>query len=450
MLRLAMPVLLEQILASLVMISDRVLTGHFFETPEMAAITLTAYLLWLLHGIFYVLSTGATAMVARFVGARDRRAARQAANQALLMGAVLALGVFVSGSVFCEKLVMVLQLQGTAASAAVVYLRYVLYGVPFIMIEVVGIACLRGAGDMVPGLLVMAVVNVVNVGMSWALVLGLGPLPEMGWDGIALGTLCGYLVGGTLVLGMLLSGRSGLRIQRRRLKPDWNMCRRLLRIGIPGGVDALTIIACQLWFLSVINELGDLPAAAHGTAITIEALAFLPGVAFQAAAATMAGQYLGARQYGKAGRSVLMACLVGGGIMVALGVVFFTQADQLASNLVKADSAQVARQAAPLLRIVALGMPALALTMILTGALRGAGDTRWPLAFSLVGFLGVRIPGAYWLAFETVQVPLTGWMVAGWGLGVVGAWYAMVADLVVRAALVSSRFGHGGWKLIEV
>jgi putative MATE family efflux protein len=450
MLRLAIPVLLEQLLASLVMISDRLLTGHFFDTPEMAAITLTAYLLWLLHGIFYVLSVGATAMVARFVGAGDRRTARQTANQALLMGAVLASIVLAVGWIFCDRLVLLLQLKGESADAAAVYLRYVLWGLPFIMVEVVGIACLRGAGDMVPGLIVMAVVNVVNVGMSWSLVLGLGPLPALGWDGIAIGTLSGYVVGGLLVLGMLIRGRSGLRLQRRRLKPDWDICRRLLKIGIPGGADTLTIIGCQLFFASVIFKLGDLAAAAHGTAITVEALAFLPGIAFQAAAATMAGQYLGARQYRKASRSVWMACLVGGGIMVTLGVVFFTQADHLALALVKHESADVARQAARLLRIVALGMPALALTLILTGALRGAGDTRWPLIFSLIGFLGIRIPGAYWLAFDTLRIPLTGETVAGGGLGVEGAWYAMLADLCVRAALVLTRFGHGGWKRIEV
>jgi putative MATE family efflux protein len=358
--------------------------------------------------------------------------------------------VFVAGWLFCDKLVLLLQLKGESAAAATVYLRYVLYGLPLIMIEVVGIACLRGAGDMVSGLIVMAVVNVVNVGMSWSLVLGLGPLPEMGWHGIAIGTLAGYVVGGLLVLGMLLRGRSGLRLQRRRLKPDWDICRRLLKVGLPGGADMLAIIGCQLLFASVVFKLGDLAGAAHGTAITIEALAFLPGIAFQAAAATMAGQYLGARQYRKASRSVWMACLVGGGIMVTLGVVFFTQADPLALVLVKHESADVAHQAARLLRIVALGMPALALTLILTGALRGAGDTRWPLIFTLIGFLGVRIPGAYWLAFDTLRIPLTGWTFAGWGLGVEGAWYAMLADLFVRAALVLARFGHGGWKKIEV
>jgi Na+-driven multidrug efflux pump len=122
----------------------------------------------------------------------------------------------------------------------------------------------------------------------------------------------------------------------------------------------------------------------------------------------------------------------------------------LALLLVGARQERIALAAAPLLQTIALAMPALALNMILSGALRGAGDTRWPLAFTFVGFVGVRLPAAYWLCFETLAVPGTTWTVTGWGLGVQGAWYAMVADLSVRAALVLYRFWHGGWRRIEV
>jgi len=297
---------------------------------------------------------------------------------------------------------------------------------------------------------IMAVVNVVNVAVSWALVLGLGPLPQLGWEGLAIGTMCGFVVGGVLLLCLLARGRFGLRLRWRLMRPDGDLIRRLLRIGLPGGVDTLSVIGCQLWFVAVINQLGDVAAAAHGVAISVESLAFLPGVAFQMAAATLAGQYLGARDYHKASRSIMMACLLGGGIMVAAGALFFTLAEHLPHLFVGAGQAEVARTAAPLLRTVSVAMPALALTMILTGALRGAGDTRWPLVFSMIGFLGVRIPAAYWLAFPSVEILGTGFVLTGWGLGVLGAWYAMVADLTVRAGLVACRFWHGGWKQIQV
>jgi putative MATE family efflux protein len=450
MLWLAVPVLLEQVLSMLVGLSDRVLTGHYLETSHLAAINLMAYVLWLVYEMFAVVAIGGTAMVARFVGAGDLETAQRVANQALLIGAAMAAAGVAFWAVAGAWAVSILRLEGQAAEQALLYIRYILPVIPLIMVQAVGIACLRGAGDMVAGLVTMAIVNLVNIAVSWTLVLGLGPLPALGWKGIALGTATGYAVGGLIVLRLLARGRSGLAIRRELLRPDWELIRRLLRIGLPGGVDTLSIITCQLWFVSIINGLGDTAAAAHGVAIGIESLAFLPGVAFQAAAATLAGQYLGARDFRKATRSAVMACLVGGGLMAMAGLLFFCQSEQLPRLFLAAQHADVAAMTAPLLEIVGLAMPALALTMILSGALRGAGDTRWPLVFSMIGMLGVRLPLAYWFALESFRLPVAGILVTGWNLGVVGAWYAMAADLAVRSVLILCRFSHGGWKRIEV
>jgi len=450
MLRLALPVLGEQLLGTAVWFSDRLLTGHYLDTAHLAAVTLMAYVLWLTWGVSSVVATGATAMVARFVGAGRQKNARWVANQAVLLGAVFAILVATGGWLLGPRVATSLQLQGVAAELATEYLLVVLPAVPMMMLMTVGIACLRGAGDMVAGLVVMAVVDSVNIAVSWALVLGLGPLPELGWRGIALGTAVAYTTGGLLVLGMLLRGRSGLRLSLRRLIPRMNLIRRLLRIGIPGGADMLSIIGCQLWFLALINQLGNLATAAHGVAICVESIMFMPGAAFQMAAATIAGQYLGARDPARATRGVLMALATGGSVMLVAAISIFTFAAPLAGLFVAADQADVARQAAPLLRTVSLAMPALALTIILTGGLRGSGDTRWPLAISLLGLLGVRIPLTHYLAFDAFHLPLLGWTVDGLDLGVAGAWYAMAADLYVRAALITTRFLSGGWRRIEV
>ncbi len=450
MLWLAVPVLLEQVLSMLVGLSDRAITGHYLETSHLAAINSMAYVLWLVYETFAVVAIGGTAMVARFVGAGDRDAAQRVANQALLIGAVMAAAGMAFWAVAGGWAVSLLRLEGPAAEQAILYIRYVLPVIPLIMVEAVGIACLRGAGDMVAGLVTMAIVNLVNIALSWSLVLGLGPLPALGWRGVALGTATGYAVGGLIVLWLLAKGRSGLAIRPDLLRPDWDLIRRLLRIGLPGGADTLSIITCQLWFVSVVNGLGDTAAAAHGVAIGIESLAYLPGVAFQAAAATLAGQYLGAGDHRKATRSTSMACLVGGGLMTMVGVLFFCQAEHLPLLFLAARHADVAAMTAPLLQIVGSAMPSLAVTMILSGALRGAGDTRWPLVFSMIGMLGIRLPLAYWFALDSVRLPVAGIVVVGWNLGVVGAWYAMATDLAVRALLILHRFSRGNWKRIEV
>jgi len=450
MLRLATPVLIEQLLGTAVWYSDRILTGHYLETGHLAAVTLMAYVLWMVWGVSSVVATGATAMVARFVGSRQWKYARWVANQALVIGLGIAAMVTLGGWALGRWIPLAMQLQGETAALATEYFLTVLPAVPLMILMTVGVASLRGAGDMVAGLVVMAIVNTVNIAVSWALVLGWGPLPALGWRGIALGTAAGFSVGGLLVLGLLLRGRAGLRLSWLRMLPNVGLIRRLLRIGIPGGADMLSLIGCQLVFVSLINRLGDLAAAAHGVALCVESIMFMPGAAFQMAAATLVGQYLGARQPHRATQGALMALGTGGGVMFVSALGIFTFAEPMAGLFVRPEQMEVAVQAVPLVRTVAMAMPALAACIILTGALRGAGDTRWPLAFSLLGLLGVRIPLACYLAYDQFAVPLIGMNIEGLGLGVVGTWYAMAIDLYARAVMVTARFVTGGWRKIEV
>ncbi len=438
MLRLALPVLAEQLLFAMVMLTDVWLTGRFLkEAPQLAAIGLIAYLLWFLNSLFDFVTIGTTALTARFTGAGKTTGACLATNQAILIGIVLAATVTATGFLVAKPAVFLLGLENEAAAYAVRYLGFILPVVPAIMMQRVGIAALRGAGDMVTAFWVMSAVNLVNIFVSCVGVLGFGPFPALGWDGLALGTATAYVTGGILVLSLLIKSRSGLRIEARAMRPVVPMIGRLLKIGIPGGADVISIIGCNLWFVSLINRLGNEAAAAHNVAIRLESLGFLPGAAFSMAATTLAGQYLGAGDATRASRSVLLACFTACGIMSAVGIIFFFAGLPLADFFLAPEDAAIASLSAQLLQIAGLAMLPLAIEMVLIGALRGAGDTRWPLLFTFVGFLGIRIPLAY------VAIDIFDW-------GVVGAWYAMLIDLTSRCFMVLYRFYHGGWKKIRV
>ena len=255
-----------------------------------------------------------------------------------------------------------------------------------------------------------------------------------------------------MILLLLIAGRAGLQLRFRWLRPHGAIIKRLLKIGIPGGADVLTINGCHLWFLVIVNGLGTLAAAAHSLAIRIESIAYLPGGAFQVAATTMAGQYLGANDRKRAMRGVMANFLAGGAIMVSMGLLFFFGAgwltsfftgaggdpDRTSANLAMATAAQ------PLLRMASFAMPSLAATMIFSGALRGAGDTRWPFLYTMIGMIGVRIPLALLLAPEQLTLPFVG-EVSCLGLGVIGAWYAMLGDIALRSILITIRYARGRW-----
>jgi len=436
--RLAVPVLIEQFLSMLVMLSDTALAGRYLDPAHMAAMSLLAYIMWLIPCLYGAISIGATAMVARFVGAGDYDSARRVTNQAVVLGALVTLFVVAGLRAFGAQLVQMMNLSEESGGYALRYLDFLLWVMPAVMLCQIGPACLRGAGDTVTGMVVMGLVNAINVVLSWALVLGWWGLPELGWDGLAWGTAIGYAVGGLVMLVVLLHGRAGLAIRTSALAFHPNLVRRMLRIGIPGGSDMMAIVLCHLWFVSIIFQLGDVAAAAHGVAVRIEALAYLPGTAFQVAATTLTGQFLGARNEARATQSTAVACVLGASVMSAAGLVLFSGAEPLVRLFVRGDAEDVIAQAAPLLRIVSVSMPVLAVSMVFSGALRGAGDTRWPFVFTLISMLGVRIPGAYLLTQPS------------WGLGVAGAWYAMIGEIFTRGLLVTVRFVQGAWKKIEV
>jgi putative MATE family efflux protein len=444
-LALALPVLAQQFLILVVGLSDRYLAGHIgAETPDQqaayqSALNTAGYLSWFISSYTVLVSVGATAVVARCVGAGDRRSAVRATHQALLLG--LAVGIVGAGLGlgYTHAIVRALELKEEAAAFAVSYLKPMFWLLPFQVLEAAGIACLVGAGDTRTGLFVQAGVAVVNVPLAWGLCFGVGPWPGYGFVGIALGTAVSYLLGAAAVLTVLTVGRAGLRLHPHGFAPDAVMVGRLLRVSVPAALDSMSVVVGQFWFLKIVNRLGNVAGAAHGTALGWEAMGFQSAYAFGVAAMTLIGQNLGAKRPDQAARAGWTAFGIGGAVTCLTGVIFFALAEPMARVFNPApEQAAIVAEAVPVLRLVALATPALACTIIFTQALRGAGDTRVPVLFTWFGFLAVRIPLAYLLTSESV------------GLGLYGAWLAMCADLVVRGLFFLGRFAGGRWKLARV
>jgi putative MATE family efflux protein len=442
---LTWPVLVQQLLILAVSLSDRLLAGRFqhLDAPDQiatqAAQTTANYLAWFLTSCTVLVTVGGTALVAHFIGAGDRRNAVRVTHQALLLAVALGLVGTVAGLVGLPVFVGWLQLKGPAAEFAVSYLRPLFALLVFQMVEVTGVACLAGAGDTRTGLCVLGGVAILNVPLAWGIFHGVGPIPAMGFTGIALGTALSHVLGATAVTLVLLRGRYGLRLRWRLLRPEPDLLRRLLRISVPAAADSLSLAVGQLWFLSIVNGLGDAAEAAHGIALGWEALGYLSGNAFGTAAMTLVGQHKGGRRLHEAARSGWTSFLIGGAFMSLMGCLFFALAGPMFRLFCPgADQQPIVDTGVPVLRLVAFAMPFLASCIIFTGALRGAGDTRMPVLFTWLGFFAVRLPLAYLLTRPE------------FGLGLYGAWLAMFADLLVRGLFFLARFAGGRWQGVRV
>lgn len=451
--RLAWPVLVQQFLILSVGLYDQFLAGNN-APPEgsqladyQAAQANANYIAWFLSSCTTLVAVGGTALVARFVGAGDRALAARATNQSILLAVLFGL----AGTPFVLAVlpagVRALGLADDTAAVTVHFLQPILALITCQLVAQAGIACLVGAGDTRTGPVVLSGVALINIPLAWVCFHGSGPVPAMGFFGIGVGTALSHTIGCLAVVAVLVRGRYGLRLRLGLMAPDVRLMYRLLRVSVPASVDSLSIGLCQLWFLSLVNALGIVAAAAHGIVIRCEGFGYMSGQAFAVAASALVGQNLGARRPREAAHAAWVALGVGCVVMTVMGVLFFTFAPQMIRFFTLED--RIVEAGVPVLRLVAFAMPPLSAIIVLTGALRGAGDTRYPILLTWIGFLAIRIPLAYLLTRSVVELGPLG-SVGGWDLGLMGAWIAMFADLLVRGVLFFARFLGGRWKAVRV
>ena len=437
---LALPVLFEQLFHTVVGLTDTWLANNLPADAAAAtsAVGTISYVMWFIGLMVGMIGTGSTALISRAKGARHRRLANSVCGQSVVAAAVAGCAMALIAFVGARFWVGMTGLNDQARAFALSYLKIFAICLPFMTVLFVANACLRGAGDTLTPALSMIVVDVVNVVFSYGLTYGKWGLPRMGFNGIATGTAIAYTVGGVLQIAVLLSGRGGVRLHPHRMRPHWHTMRRVLRIGLPNGVEGLFQWIANFVIVVLINRMDprNIAAAAHMNAVRIEAISYLPGFAFAIAAATMVGQSLGMRNWNRARRSGYVAFAVGGGIMTFFGVVFILFGRILAGWMLPKQP-EIAALTARLLFLAGFGQIGFAGSMIFSGALRGAGDTLAVMRINLLSILGVRLVGVMIAVYV-------------FGGGVVAVWGVLVMELMVRGVLAWGRFATGKWRHAEV
>ncbi|MBU0641364.1 MAG: MATE family efflux transporter, partial [Planctomycetes bacterium] len=267
---LALPMLGEQFVNFCVGLVDTFLAGQVGKEAT-AAVGTGGYLSWFVTLGFALVGTGAAALVARCFGARDAKTANRAANQAFVLA--LALGAAMGGLVYLTApLLADFLTQTTAASSMMVtYVRIDAFGLVLYSTVLVCGGVIRAAGDTRTPMTIMVIVNIVNAFVSAALVFGwFGP--AMGVKGIAIGTVVARSLGGLILTVVLLRGLRGLRLRLTWMRPDWEMIRRMLRVGAPAGAEATLMWVAQIGFIKIVahTSTGDAATvnyAAHMIAV---------------------------------------------------------------------------------------------------------------------------------------------------------------------------------------
>lgn len=440
--KIAIPAVGEQFLNMLVGLSDTYLVGHislmaaaelgYGPAEGLAAVGLANYMVWIVTTLFMAGAVGSTALIARASGAGDHKQANTVVRQSVLLGAVMGLVGMAVMFFFAPHTMRLFGSPEEIVPLGVNFLHITAFSMPMAGVMFMLNAALRGVGDTKTPLLVMLLVNGLNIAVSWLLVNGQLGLPALGVEGAGWGMAIGRVVGGIVVVGMLMRGCGVLKLDRWP-RPEPEMLRRVLRIGLPTAGETLAFQSALVLFARFITHLGTVPYAAHNIVITVESISFLPGMGFAVAATTLVGQSLGADDKERARRSGHEAYFQSAIFMGIMGVLFIVFPAQFLALLVD-DPAVVAAGIVPL-QMVGVIQPILAANFVYAGALRGAGDTRWPLLIKLISPWLIRLPIAFWL-------------IPAYGLN--GAWIAMCIDLALQGVLAWWRFRGNTWERIRV
>ena len=449
--KLALPSIMEMFLHTLLGIADTAMVG-VLGGYAIAAISITDNPLMLIIAVFGALSVGTTALVARFIGAKNYKDAENTIVQSLFLSVVMAFVFTALGLLLSNHIVGLMGAEPEVFPYAVKYMRIVLLGLPGLIITFIMSGALRGSGDTRTPMIVNGISNILNIIGNFLLIfesrtifLSL-PFSEntiqlfmpgagLGVTGAAIATTTGRYIATFLILRILFNSKGEYNLDFRDFKIDKSIIKRIFKIGLPAAGEQLLFRSAQLAFFRIVASLGTVMIAAHKITITAESLSFMPGWGFALAATTLVGQYLGAEDKDNAKRGGYTAGYMAVIIMSILGILFFFFPEFFIR--IFTDDPEISYYAVICLRIVAVAQPFLAVAMVFAGALRGAGDTKTVLITTGITSWVIRVGLGYFLAI-TLEY------------GLVGAWIAMVLDFAIRGISFMLLFKKGKWQNIEV
>ena len=434
--RLSWPMLLIMVFNFLVGFTDIYVAGLIGRDVQ-AAIGYVAQLYFLFIIVGNAISIGTVALVSRAFGALAYEKASEYVKQSLIFGLIVSLVLMVIGVLFHGPIVKIAGFPPQIRTIAETFLVIFSFALGSNYLLIISNGIFRASGEVKKPMLTMLVFCIINIILDFALVFGFGPLPALGYPGIGYATAVSATVSMVVNCIFFTSGR-----WRKLLGKGWGLQVRTLlliaRLGWPAGLLQVAWNAGSIILYHILAQLGSgsiIALASITNGLRIEAIIFMPAFAMNMAASVLVGQNLGA---GNPRRAAQLGWKLALTAMIALSLIsciIFIFAEFFASLL--ASDMSVLAETARYLRVNMFSEPFMALSLVLGGALQGAGDTKGNMWVIIFCMWIIRLPLAYLMAIML-------------GFGAFGVWLAMVASMVAQGLLMAYRFQRGKWKTIEI
>lgn len=424
------PMVIEQLLAVLVGMADTIMVAVVGESA-VASVSLVDNINVLLIGLFMALATGGAVVAGQFLGHKDTKKANTASQQLIffmILFSVLIMIIVYLGKWFILHIVFG-QIEPDVMAYADTYLMIVTASIPFIAVYNAGAAIFRVQGNSAISMKVSILMNGINVAGNAILVLGL----HCGVEGVAIPTLVSRIVAAVMMICLLFNQKLTIHLSKNmQIRFDWGMIGRILRIGIPNGVENSMFQLGKLVLLSLISTFGTVAITANAVSNTVAAFAILPGQAIGMGMVTVVSQCVGAddyeqvRYYTKKLMKYAIGAMAVTNLLVMAAIPLVTTAYQLSS-----ETAQITRNILIFHSICAIVIWTFSFT--LPNALRAANDVKYAMIVSLLSM---------WFCRIVMGVVFGAYI----GLGVMGIWIAMILDWCVRSIFFLTRYHKGKWE----
>jgi MATE family multidrug resistance protein len=433
-LRIAWPSIVENLLQSVLGLITILMVARL-GASQVAAVGASQQIQILFISAFFALSMGATVIVAHAFGAGQHDSINVAAKQTAVASLVLSIVIAVIVFALAHPMLALMGAEPDVIEQGARFQRISAIGYIFMAMMFTLGGALRGVGDTRTPMLVTAGINVLNVLVAVPLIFGPGPFPRLELDGAAHAQNISRLAGALVLAWLLYRGHRGVSIAGRvGWRLDVSFLKRLADISIPAMAESLLRSGGQILFVVIVFMLGTAVAASHQIAQNAVFLSMFPGFGFSMAATALVGQSLGAGNPARARAATMTAtraCVVW---MSLMGVIFFVFAEPIMRLSATGEHRQeIIDAGVTALRVIAFAQPIQAIGFVLAGALRGAGDTRYPMFSTGISMWVFRLPLAYLFAIP-------------FGLGLGGVYLAMATDNLILMALNIWRWRQGKWK----
>jgi putative MATE family efflux protein len=427
---LSIPMVLEMVMESVFAVVDIFFVGRL-GADAVATVGITESLMTVVYAVAIGLSIGAMATVARRVGEKDPERAARAAVQSVWLGLIIAGVVGATGALFGPELLALMGASPEVLGVGGTFARVMIGGSGTVMLLFLINAVFRGAGDAAIAMRVLWFANAINIILCPCLIFGVGPFPELGVTGAAVGTTIGRGCGVIYQLYHLTKAGGRVQVRREHICLDLAAMRGILRISGTAMFQNFVATASWMGLMRILTGFGSAAVAGNTIGIRIILFALLPAFGVSNAAATLVGQNLGAGKPDRAEASAWKAAWYNTAFLGSIGLVFVLFAPQLI-GIFTSDPA-VAAHGINCLRIVAAGFLFYGFGTVLTQAFNGAGDTRTPTLIHLTSLWLLEIPLAWALAYP-------------FGFGPTGVFIAVSVAFSVLALLSAWLFSKGTWK----